>query len=185
MEMDALMVASSVAGFPPRPNAAARFLPEPSMGLENPTQSAALMGRPHGFGERNPMPGSSLAGGSSALAASQLYPNDGATLLGASDPRNASLEDSQRNYRARLNQLLLEGEELQNQAAALGVARSLPGLVSRASTESSVPMSGDSMRQAMMREQAIAQAAAARSQGGLPSESMLYGPASKRFRNAY
>jgi hypothetical protein len=157
------------------------------MGLDRPTQSAALMGHPHGFGERNPMPGSSLAGGSSALAASQLYPND--VALGASDPRSASLEESHRNYRARLNQLLLEGEELQNQAAALGAARSLPGLVSRASTggipESSVPMSGDSMRQAMMREQTIAQAAAARSQGGLPPESMLYGPASKRFRNAY
>lgn len=133
------------------------------------------------LGERNPME-SSLA---LARAREQNAMTEGLGGLGGlGGLRAEGLMADAAIQRARLNQLIQEDQQFQAASMGLGAEGGLGRLVSR-NKDNSVPLSGDSIRQAIMRERALAEAAAARSHGGMPGESSQYPPAAKRMRDSY
>lgn len=195
--LDALAAASGgVAGMPPLRN-------DPALGLGPPARRAASLVRPplsldtvsnlSSFAEKYPT--------TSSLLSSSLLPppvnRDGLPL--ASELGREGLGGISAHHRALLNRArLLEGEDSALMAAAGfgGSAGAFQGgsllpkmnpvLLSRSAEMmmgSPVGMSGDSIRQAVLRERAIAAAAEARSLGA--PEADPYEPASKRLRKSY
>lgn len=141
------------------------------------------------LGARNQAAAAALLGASSGLP-------DGSSLLG--DPGRDALGGNQALYRALLSRKLEEEQALAAAGLGAGAAAGLggpaaaaglhgaSGLLGRMNNPSLLgsqapTMSGDSLRQALMREQTIAQAAAARTQGELN----LDGSASKRAKRSF
>jgi len=142
------------------------------------------------LGARNQAAAAALLGASSGLP-------DGSSLLG--DPGRDGLGGNQALYRALLSRKLEEEQALAAAGLGAGAAAGLGGAAAAAAglhgasgllgrmnnpslLGSQAPtMSGDSLRQALMREQTIAQAAAARTQGELN----LDGSASKRAKRSF
>ena len=189
LNLDALVAASSAAASMQQGRS---FLSEAVLGLGSPQRGgAASLARPPAssdlpFAGRNPASASSL---------SQGYPDSLTSLLQGLEREGLGGEAA--IYRALLNRKLQEGEEAKAAlaSAGLGATGSLtgsgllginPALLSRSLDlmGSSIPISGDSIRQAMMRDQTIAAAAAARSQGEKLSnlEAKDEGPPSKRLK---
>lgn len=159
-------------------------LPEALLGLGSPSRRA-----PAPIAHHPPPLGAdpSFGGRHNQLAAAQLLQQQQQQLgaAGDFDRQTAAMGGDPAIYRARLNRLLQEqGEQSALAAAAAGYGSSGGGLPGGGSLGGNLPVrhSGDSIRQAMFREQALA--AAARAQGGAPPDFMdPYGQASKRRRN--
>ena len=186
------MAASAGAQQPLRGNVNAALTPEAAaLGLGSPLRrGAASLVRPSRPVSDVPLGGLNPAAGSLLSAASsQQGITDGTSLLSNLD--REGLGGNQALYRALLNRRLQEEESAALAAAGLGAAggslagmgilgRMNPSLLSRPgeSLGLSAQLPGDSIHQAMMREQTIAQAAEANA--AMANED---GPAAKKLKS--